>query len=87
MNKTVTHGVLTASSVSLHLKLEDGEATVIDEDFPESYTQADGLTVAVRDAILKKMQKAIDNYKLIAAEKAKQGYIDAPATVNSQLIL
>ena len=87
LTKTVTSGPLTATTASLHLKLQDNAVTVIDKDFPESYTQAVGLTVEVRDAIRKEMQRAIDEYRVIAATKATQAYINAPGVVEGQLDL
>ena len=87
LTKTVTHGALTATSAALHLLLKDNGITVIDQDFPESYTQATGLTVDVRNAIGKAMQKAIDEYRVLAAEKLRQAYIDAPGVVQEQLNL
>lgn len=87
LTPTVTQGVLTATTAALHLELKDEGVTVIDKDFPESYTQANGLTLDVRNSIQGKMQKAIDNYRLLAAEKLRQAYIDAPGIVQGNLDL
>ncbi len=84
---TVTSGVLSATNVTMHLELKDEGVVVIDRDFSESYTQAVGLTVEVRDSIQKKMQKAVDDYRTLEAEKARPGYINAPGVVKSNLDL
>ena len=87
LTKTVTEGPLTATTASLHLELKDNDVTVINQNFSDGYTQAVGLTVNVRNAILKKMQEAIDIYRILEAIKQKAGYSDAPGIVEGQLDL
>ena len=87
LTATVTSGPLTARNASLHLELRDDGITVISRNFYESYTQSVGLTVEVRDSILKKMQEAVDNYRILEAIKAMSGYSNAPGIVESQLDL
>ena len=84
---TVTSGPLTARNASLHLELKDNGVVVISRNFSESYTQSVGLTVEVRNSILKKMQEAIDAYRRLEAIKKKAGYSTAPGMVEGQLNL
>ena len=87
LTATVTSGPLTARNASLHLELTDDGVVVISRNFSESYTQSIGLTMEVRDSIRKKMQEAIDAYRILEATKAKPGYGNAPGIVEGQLDL
>lgn len=84
---TVIHGPLTATTIVMHLELKDDGVVVIDQSFSESYTQAIGLTVDVRNSIEKKMQEAIDAYRMLQVEKARAGYINATGIVANNLDL
>ncbi len=87
LTASVTHGPLTATHATMHLELKDDGVTVISRNYSESYTQAVGLTVEVRNSIQRQMQEAIDEYRKIKAEKARPGYIDAPGTIEANLDL
>ena len=87
LTKTVTHGPLTATTASMHLELKDDGVVVISRNFSESYTQSVGLTAEVENAISKKMQEAIDAWRLLEKEKARAGYINAPGRIENNLDL
>jgi len=86
---TFTVGTLTKTTAGVHLKLEDltTAETVIDQEFTETYTFSSGLTVAVRNAIGKKMQTAIDEYKELKTLRESAGFTGAPAILEGQLSL
>lgn len=87
LTKTVTHGPLTATTASMHLELKDNGVIVISQNFSESYTQSRGLTSEVENSIVKKMQAAIDAYRILEAEKVRAGYINAPGRIEGNLDL
>ncbi len=98
LTKTVTKMFPTAKVVGIHLKLEDDDRLdldptvgmkhiVIDKDFSESFTKGEGATTAVKQAIGKKAQAAIDEYKEARAMFVSATYETARTQIDGALTL
>jgi hypothetical protein len=94
LTKVVTKIMPTPNQIGIHLLLQDdnhpitaGTVTVIDEDFTENYSAGQGMSDAVRNAVGKKAQEAIDEY--IANKKLynKTAYGTAVTQISNALVL
>lgn len=72
LTATVTKMFPTENRVGIHLKLIDDsrpvdEQVVIDQNFSENYNVGQDIPNEVRDKIGKRIQKAVDRYKVLKA--------------------
>lgn len=85
--KTVTKVFPTENTVGLHLELKDDNIVVIDKDFIENYAPGVGVTNDIRDEIGKKMQAAINNYKMLKNRFDTAAYETVRTQIDNNLTL
>ena len=83
----VTRVFPTRDTVGLVLELRNDGVVVFTKIYNQQFDPAIGLTVGIRDKIQKRMQKDIDIYKAKYVVYMSAGYVNAPAIVESNLVL
>ena len=73
--------------VGMHLKLEDENITVIDEDFTEGFAKGQQVTNEAKIRMGSRMQEAIDSYKATKNMYDSSAYETARAQIDAGLTL
>ena len=95
LTKSVTPIWPSKNSVGIRVVITDddradlgvGVQTVIDQTFSENFTEKLGLTIAIRDSLFKKAQKAIDRYRKNKALFRKAAYTVGVTWIETNLDL